>query len=222
MLYQLQSASARALVVWACLTKLFDAVFVGHFAGLETAVYEDALRAPESVVELAESGGRRSIKIEIDHHLLAPERPAFVKNGMTQQAADRAGVAVGGAELQVVAGIGFVGAGQREIEVLLNLGAFFFGRVFVLAEIVDPEDAELFLVERAGVAVRGGRNVVAQELGNGFDDQRLVRRDGDNPGFLAGRGDPARLAFVGFNERAFDVPRVGGIGENLGERTWLD
>src|SRR4051794_30543151 len=87
-------------------------------------------------------------------------------------------------ELQVMPWIGFMRAGQRQPKVLLLLGQFLAGRLFRFAQIVDPEDATLSLLESSGLRVSRRRNDGPEKLGNRFDLQFVAFREGHGPGCL--------------------------------------
>ena len=95
---------------------------VRHSSGLERDVHEDAVRAPEGIVELDEPRVRGAVDLFVHAQLLAPERPALVKNRVREHAAQVAPVAVLHDELQVVARIRLVRAGEFEPEMLGDLG----------------------------------------------------------------------------------------------------
>ena len=98
-------------------------------SGLQSDVHEDAVDTPERVVKLLELQPRRAVNAQVHHHLLAPERPAFVEDGVREEPPPTSGVAIGRDELKVMAGIRLVRRGQAQAEVLLSLGEFIgFGR----------------------------------------------------------------------------------------------
>jgi hypothetical protein len=72
-------------------------------------------------MQLLHSQPSGPINAQIHHHLLAPKRPPFIKNGMREQTPPFSGVTVGGDELQMMARVSFMGTGQRNSEVLLPL-----------------------------------------------------------------------------------------------------
>lgn len=67
-------------------------------------------------------------------------------------------------ELEMVAGIGLVGAGQLEPEVLPELGAARGLRPGQGGKIIDPEDTGLVRVERPGCTVGRGGELFAEEI----------------------------------------------------------
>ena len=133
---------------------------VRHPAGVQADIDQNAVRPPEGVMQLDEPGVRCAVDFLIDAELLAPERPAFVKDGVREHAAQVARMTVLHDELQVVTGISFVRAGQFQAEVLGDFGPAprFVPRV--LGQIVDPENAGLIGIEGSGCAVGGGRELL--------------------------------------------------------------
>jgi len=115
---------------------------------LQAAIDHDAVRAPERVVELGEFGARTLDEAVVDGHFLAPHRPALVKNRMREEAAPTARVVVLDDELQVVARVALVNAGQLEAVVLADLRGAARGSFLVEAEVVHPKNPRPVLGER--------------------------------------------------------------------------
>ena len=88
---------------------------------LQVEVDQDPVTTPQGVVQLLDWQPTGAVDLQIDHHLLAPESPAFVKDSMSKQAPPFARMAVGGHELQVVSWIRLVRAGQGNSKMLLLL-----------------------------------------------------------------------------------------------------
>jgi hypothetical protein len=93
-------------------------------AVMQTAIDHDAVRAPESIVELDQFGTRDIHKTMLHGEFLAPHRPAFVENGVREKAAQAAGVLELNNELQVVTGIGFVNRGEFQAVMLADFSEF--------------------------------------------------------------------------------------------------
>ncbi len=101
--------------------------FITERTALETTVDDDPMRAPEGVVNLLQSGMRTLHQSSLDGELLAPHRPALVKDGVSREATQPAWVTVLDGELKVVARVSFVRAGQLKPEMLSNFGELLSG-----------------------------------------------------------------------------------------------
>lgn len=187
---------------------------VGIAAGLEAQIDEDAMAAPEGIVQLLNFEPRGVIDAEVDHHLFAPEGPAFVKDGMGEEAAPFAGVLIGDDELEMMTWVGFVGAGERQSEVLSALGFFFGVGVFGEAEVVDPEDTALAFFKGAWAGVSGGGEEGSHEVGDGFDFEGIAGGKGDGAGFFEPVGDAGGFLLIEMEEIGAGVPLSAGAGDD--------
>jgi hypothetical protein len=93
-------------------TEVFDGLFVAVVAGLETKIHQDPVASPEGVMELPDRQPGGPVDFKVNHHLFAPECPAFVKDCVCEQPAPTPGMTVGGDELQMMPGVSFVSAGE--------------------------------------------------------------------------------------------------------------
>ena len=121
---------ARLVGARLLLLHVADGLFVIVSARLQAQVHQDAMTAPEGVVKLLDLQPGRTVNFQVHHHLLAPERPAFIENGVGEQTTPFPGMPVGGDELQMMTRIGFVRAGEWNAEMLLLFGEFFGGARF--------------------------------------------------------------------------------------------
>ena len=64
-----------------------DRLLVAVTTGLQAEVHQDAMAAPQRVVELLHRQPRGTVNPEVHHHLLAPERPTLVEHRMGQEPA---------------------------------------------------------------------------------------------------------------------------------------
>ena len=98
-----------------CEAKVFlqmsHGLFIAVSARLESKVDEDAVAAPERIMKLLQAHPWRAVDPQIDEHLLTPECPAFVKDGVRKEPPPAAPMAIGGDELQMMPRIAFMGAG---------------------------------------------------------------------------------------------------------------
>ena len=106
-------------------------------------------------------------------------------------------------KLEVMSGIGLVGARELDAEMLADLGPASGGIGLRGAEVVDPENPRLVAVKRAWLAVGGGGEMMLQKS-----------RDGQHPAlFLPGESDQAGLlktpAHVGGDPAVFLQERAG-------------
>ncbi len=122
---------------------------------------------------------------------------------MGKQAAPFARVPIGRRELQMMARIGFMSAGEREPKVLPALGELRRRVRLGCAEIVHPKDAALASLERAGLGIRRGGKQVPHEFRHGpnFQCFTLGKRD------RVGVSEPGRhpLVFATINCRMVPV-----------------
>src|ERR1035437_6012146 len=80
------------------------------------------MAAPQRIMQLLYGQPRRAVDAQVQQHLLAPQRPAFVKDRMGKQPPPSARMTIRRHELQVMARVAFMGAGQGQTEMLLLLG----------------------------------------------------------------------------------------------------
>ena len=100
--------------------------------GLQPEIDEDPVATPECVVELLQFQFARLDDPEVNTHLLAPKRPALIKDRvLIKHPPPLAPVGVREDELQMMPGIRLVRAGQFQPEVLLAFREFFRVRFFL-------------------------------------------------------------------------------------------
>jgi hypothetical protein len=120
---------------------------MGELPRVQTAVDQDAMGAPESIVEVLEAGMPACDPSLFHGELLAPHRPSLVEDGVGTKPSDAARMPVLDRELKVVTRVSLVGARQFQTVVLTFL-AEPFRRIFLGGtEVIHPEDAALTLLK---------------------------------------------------------------------------
>lgn len=110
---------------------------------MEAAIDDDAVSAPEGVVELDQLRAGDIHNPEADRVEFAPHGPAFVKNRVGEEATETTGMAELSNELEVVPGVGLMHASQLQTVVLANLSGFASRVGLVEAEVIDPKNASV-------------------------------------------------------------------------------
>src|ERR1051325_4322388 len=119
---------------------------------------------------------RRTLDFQVHDHLLAPKRPAFVKDSMGEQATPFARMPVCRYELQMMARISLMRAGEAEAEMLLLFGEFFGLSLFREAEVVYPKNAALPFFKCWRLRVRSSGNHHSQKFRDRLDLQSIAFR----------------------------------------------
>src|SRR6266480_1526056 len=87
---------------------------------MQAAIDANAMSAPERIAQLNQPCFGQIDYPPVDSHLLAPERPTFVKDRMGKKAPQPTGVLVLNDELKMMARVCFVSASELQSEMLLD------------------------------------------------------------------------------------------------------
>src|ERR1035441_2140885 len=177
------------------------------------------MAAPQRIVQLLYGQPRRAVDAQVQQHLLAPQRPAFVKDRMGKQPPPAARMMIRRHELQVMARVAFVGAGKGQTEMLLLLGELPGPRALGGAQVVHPEHPALGLHECARLLVGSRGNHRAQKLRHRLDLEHVPFRERHRAGPAEALGDALRFPLVKLQQRFVGSPLRTRLGDDLFRRT---
>jgi hypothetical protein len=197
------------------LLQMPDGSLVAVTAGLQTQIHQDAMAAPQRVVQLLHRQPRRAVNPEVHYHLLAPERPSLVKHRVGKEPPPPARMMIGGDELQVVARVSLVGAGERQAEMLLLFGQLVGGKLLGQAQVVYPEHAALRFRERGRGLISGGGDHRAQEFGHRLDLEHVALREGHCASCAEACRNALCFLLIKLQQRLGGAPVGPGLGDNL-------